>query len=138
MHNLSLEVRTGDLIGSILPSNSSYNLSNPNILGPLGVSNTAVSGPNGIVIYNEVLYLVNQNIGTIYNGSVMAFAVPDGIKFGKVEAGQLPFQRLFPDPIDVFAEYSPYAPRGLVIGTLQLMQCSFPLMHLDTRYLACA
>ena len=107
------------MIGSVLPSNGSYNLSNPNIIDLLGVSNTAVSGPNGIVIFNDVLYLVNQNIGTKYNGSVMAFAVPDGIKFGKIEASQLPFQRLFPDPIDVFADYSPYAPRGLVIGMLR-------------------
>ena len=99
-------------------------------MGPLGVSNTAVSGPNGMVIYNEVLYLVNQNIGTYYNGSVMAFAVPDGIKFGKIEASQLPFRRLFPDPIDVFAEYSPYAPRGLVIGMLQLTLWGSPLPHL--------
>ena len=82
-----------------------------------------MSGPNGIVIYNEVLYLVNQNANTAYNGSVMAFAVPESVKFGKLEASQLPFQRLFPDPIDVFAEYSPFAPRGLVIGASQLIYC---------------
>ena len=119
----------GTLIGSALPANSSYNLSNPAIHS-LGVSSTAVAGPNGVIIYDEVMYLVNQNIGTDYNGSVMAFAVPEGVHYGKLEASQLPFQRLFPDPIDLFASYSPFAPRGLVIGVPSIVP---PLSGLTIR-----
>lgn len=53
---------------------------------------------------------------TIFNGGVLAFQLPSSVKNGALDASQLPLQRLFPDPVDQFAPYSPVAPRGIVIG----------------------
>ncbi len=60
----------GTLIGSVLPFNSTYlGLLGPYPTGPVytggqgSTSNTSVAGPNGVVIYDNVLYLVNQNKG---------------------------------------------------------------------------
>lgn len=107
----------GTLIGSVLPTNTS-NVGNsafpPNTQGYN--SQTAVAGPNGVVIYNDVMYVVNQNSQAQINGSVLAFQVPASVQKGKLDAKQLPFPRLLPDPIDSSAEYSPDAPRGIVIG----------------------
>lgn len=107
----------GTLIGSVLPTNTS-NVGNPNFPNNTQGYNsqTAVAGPNGVVIYNDVMYLVNQNSQAANNGGVLAFQVPASVQQGKLDASQLPFPRLLPDPIDSFAAYSPDAPRGIVIG----------------------
>ena len=52
-----------------------------------------------------------------YNGGVLAFQVPASAKAGSLEPSQLPFKRLFPDPVD---QNNPAvalsSPRGVVIG----------------------
>jgi hypothetical protein len=53
---------------------------------------------------------------TAFNGGVLAFQLPSSVKNGVLDASQLPLQRLFPDPIDQSAPFSPVAPRGIVIG----------------------
>ncbi len=52
-----------------------------------------------------------------YNGGVLAFQVPASAKAGSLDPSQLPFKRLFPDPVD---QNNPAvaltSPRGIVIG----------------------
>ena len=50
-----------------------------------------------------------------YNGGVLAFQVPASVKDGSLDPSQLPFKRLFPDPVDNFTA-GIVAPRGMVIG----------------------
>ena len=61
----------------------------------------------------------HSHADTAFNGGVLAFQLPSSVKNGELDSSQLPLQRLFPDPIDQFAPYSPVAPRGIVIGGSQ-------------------
>ena len=78
---------------------------------------TTISGPNGLLIYNELLFVVNQNLAyNNVNGAVFAYHIPDSVRKGRLSAADLPFARASPDPVPVASPNGPNAPRGIVVG----------------------